>query len=384
MHRVTTKASRSNTYVGTQHQDVIEINGKKYDAVTGRLIMHEKSQANASDVKSAQPKSGIVLDGFVRKSHRTDVAHTNATHHKKPVQKSQTLMRQAVKKPSTQPLSPPNPVSKQLLVKPTLASSPHLQKSASVYSKNPFVSRYGDIQHRSTVVKKVQALEVKKPVHFHTISAVAPAIINHDTSVSTHQESSGGRSKATSMMLERALASATSHELPTLPSQHKNKRKKLAHKLGISARAMAISSTVLAGVLLSGFFAIQNVPNLSMRVAAARAGFNASMPGYNPSGFSFKGPIKYSPGQVTISFNSNTDDREYTVTQKATSWNSDALLSNYVVTSNKQYQTYLDRGRTLYIYDESNATWIDNGVWYQVEGNSDMTTDQLVRIASSI
>jgi hypothetical protein len=165
---------------------------------------------------------------------------------------------------------------------------------------------------------------------------------------------------------------------------HQNKRKKLAHKLGISARAMAISTTVLAGVLLGGFFAIQNVPNLSMRVAAARAGFDASMPGYSPSGFSFKGPIKYSPGQVTISFDSNTDDREYTVTQRSTNWNSDALLSNYVVTSNKQYQTYLDRGRTLYIYDESNATWIDNGVWYQVEGNSDMTTDQLVRIASSI
>jgi len=185
-------------------------------------------------------------------------------------------------------------------------------------------------------------------------------------------------------MLERGLAVANSHELPTLPSQHKSKRKKLAHKLGISPRAMAISSTVLAGVLLGGFFAIQNVPNLSMRVASARAGFNASMPGYSPSGFSFKGPIKYSPGQVTISFDSNTDDREYSVTQRATNWNSEALLSNYVVSTNKQYQTYLDRGRTLYIYDESNATWIDNGVWYQVEGNSDMTTDQLVRIASSI
>lgn len=367
--------------MGTQHQDVIEINGKKYDAVTGRLITDQKSDTKIGTVKTAQPKSGVALDGFVRKSHRTDVSHSSVAHHKKPVQKSQTLMRQAVKKPAVHPSSPPKPVAKHVIVKPTLGASAHLQRSAEMSKKSPYVSRYGDIQHRSTVVKKVQPLEVKAPQH-HTVSSVAPQISSHNLSTNTH--TTGGRSKATSMMLERGLANANSHELPTLPTAHKSKRKKLAHKLGISARAMAISSTVLAGVLLGGFFAIQNVPNLSMRVAAARAGFNASMPGYNPSGFSFKGPIKYSPGQVTISFDSNTDDREYTVTQRATNWNSDALLSNYVVTSNKQYQTYLDRGRTLYIYDESNATWIDNGVWYQVEGNSDMTTDQLVRIASSI
>ncbi|MBP6961990.1 DUF4367 domain-containing protein [Candidatus Saccharibacteria bacterium] len=367
--------------MGTQHQDVIEINGKKYDAVTGRLIVDQRQESENVNAKMPQPKSGVVLDGFVKRTHHADIAHAPASHHKKPVQKSQTLMRQVVKKPATQPLSPPKPVSKHQLVKPTLVASTHMQKSASEVKKNPFVSRYGDIQHRSTVVKKVQALEVKKPEQY-TVSSVTPQISSHNASAVEHN--SGGRSKATSMMLERGLANATSHELPTLPSQHQNKRKKLAHKLGISARAMAISTTVLAGVLLGGFFAIQNVPNLSMRVAAARAGFDASMPGYSPSGFSFKGPIKYSPGQVTISFDSNTDDREYTVTQRSTNWNSDALLSNYVVTSNKQYQTYLDRGRTLYIYDESNATWIDNGVWYQVEGNSDMTTDQLVRIASSI
>ena len=126
------------------------------------------------------------------------------------------------------------------------------------------------------------------------------------------------------------------------------------------------------------------MPNLSVRVAAARAGFDANMPGYKPSGYSFSGPINYSPGQVTITFKSNTDNKAYSVTQRASNWNSDALLSNYVVAENKQYQTYLDRGRTLYIYDGSNATWVDNGVWYQVEGDAEITTDQLVRIAASI
>jgi hypothetical protein len=155
-------------------------------------------------------------------------------------------------------------------------------------------------------------------------------------------------------------------------------------KLGVSRRALSMSSAVLAVALLAGFFAIQNVPNLSMRVAATRAGFDAAMPGYKPAGFSFKGPIKYSPGQVSVSYESNTDARSYEVKQKASNWNSDALLANFVVAEGKQYQTFLDRGRTLYIYDQSNATWVDDGVWYQIEGQSNMTTDQLIRIASSI
>jgi len=182
-------------------------------------------------------------------------------------------------------------------------------------------------------------------------------------------------------MIENALARATAHEQTV---HHKKKRSRVARKLGVSSRAVAISSTVLAGVLLGGFFAVQNIPNLSMRVASARAGFNASLPGYNPSGFSFAGPINYNPGQVTVSYNSNTDDRNYKIIQRASNWNSDALLSNFVVASSQPYQTYQDRGRTLFIYDDSNATWVDNGIWYQIEGKSQMTTDQLVRIASSM
>jgi hypothetical protein len=121
-----------------------------------------------------------------------------------------------------------------------------------------------------------------------------------------------------------------------------------------------------------------------MRVASTRAGFAAEMPGYKPAGFSFKGPIAYQAGRVSVTFKSNTDDRQFTLTQSSSNWNSDALLANYVASEKKQYQTYLDKGRTLYIYDNSNASWVDNGIWYQIEGDSSLTTDQLIRIASSL
>ncbi|MCA9328882.1 hypothetical protein KC959_03850 [Candidatus Saccharibacteria bacterium] len=372
--------------MGSQHQDTIEINGKKYDAVTGRII-GEKTQKSGSaphtpKTQPSQKSTGVALDGFMRvKKHPT--TPRTAVHKHKTVQKSQTLMRSAVKRPSSSPKTTPAAPGVSKL---SLGPSKHLARAATNIHKNPMVSRYGDVTHRSSVIKKTEHLPVKTPIEHPTQhhTAVQKAPTTHPV-VSAHHTTQTSRSKASSVLIEKALASATSHEQPAHVTAHKTKRrKKLAHRIGVSSRAMALSSSVLAGVLLGGFFAVQNVPNLSMRVAAARAGFDASMPAYKPSGFSFKGPINYSPGVVTVSFKSNTDDRGYSVTERSSNWNSDALLANYVVAEGKQYQTYIDRGRTLYIYDGSNATWVDNGIWYQVEGQSDMTTDQLVRIAASI
>jgi hypothetical protein len=281
-------------------------------------------------------------------------------------------MRQVVKKPNT-PVSATR-INKPSIQKSHLGVSARRSETAKQVPKSQHIQKFGSVQHRTSVVKTSANLEVAKAPESQSFTAQKKVKI--DSKKTTY------RASAAEKMIEAALTNASSH---TEEHPHKKKkRSRVLKKLGISAKAAGMSSAILAGVLLGGFFAIQNVPNLSMRVAAARAGFDAQMPGYQPSGFSFKGPINYTTGKVTVSFKSNSDEREYEVTQQASNWNSDALLSNYVVAGNKQYQTYLDRGRTLYIYDGSNATWVDNGVWYTVEGNSEMTTDQLIRIAASI
>ena len=376
--------------MGTQHRDVIEINGKKYDAVTGRMIKDTAPEVvQAAQTITPTKKNGAVLDGFTRRpvpqnGTKTPAQHSTTPHtgidHKKHAQKSKTLMRSAVKKPQPVVVVAPVANTQKQIHKVAMQTPAERQHIAHVTAKNPKVSHYGDHQVRSSVVKKVAHLPVKQPQVHQPAQQVAPvqalAHVKADISAQKH--------RASNAAVAKALAHATSHEQLPHHVQKRTHRRKLAHKLGITPRAMAVSSSILAGVLLVGFFAIQNVPNLSMRVAAARAGVHASMPSYQPAGFSFKGPIQYGSGQVTISFASHTDDRTYSVIQKETRWNSDALLTNYVIAENKQYQTYVDRGRTLYIYDGSNATWVDNGIWYQVEGDSQMTTDQLVRIAASI
>lgn len=362
--------------------NVIEINGKKYDAATGKLL-NTKTAANASKPAA---KSGVSVDGMVSKKPAARAVSSRAMHAaKNQTQKSKTLMRSAVKKPAkAKTTRPKTAVSIQ---KSHLGTTKQRQRTATQVKQSPLVSHFGSSPvERAGVVKKVQHMPVKKQAMHRPAATTAHHMPAHSTAAKVGRAASGATVKkknlAAAKMIESALANATSHEQPA----HKlpKRRHKIARKLGVSARAMAISSTVLAGVLLGGFFAVQNVPNLSMRVAAARAGFDATLPAYNPSGFSFQGPINYSPGQVKISFSSNTDDRSYELTQRASNWNSEALLSNYVATSGQQYQTYEDRGRTLYIYGGANATWVDNGIWYQVEGESRMTSDQLIRVAASM
>lgn len=147
---------------------------------------------------------------------------------------------------------------------------------------------------------------------------------------------------------------------------------------------MNAAAGALAIVLLAGFFAYQNIPNISMRVAASRAGFSAKMPGYQPSGFALQGPINYKPGQISLSFKSNSDDRAFNVSQQVSGWNSEALADNYLAANNKEYQTYQDKGRTIYLYDNSRATWVSGGIWYEVDGNGILSSEQLIRVANSL
>lgn len=86
-----------------------------------------------------------------------------------------------------------------------------------------------------------------------------------------------------------------------------------------------------------------------------------------------------------LNYSSNSDEREFTITQRDSNWNSETLKSNYVLgASTEAPQTYEDKGRTIYLFGEGAATWVSNGIWYEIKGDSKLTPDQLVRIATSL
>lgn len=285
--------------------------------------------------------------------------------HRKP-QSSKTLLRQAVSKPIIEVPTTTN-ASK---VKPRTPESVRLERASAV-PKSRVITRFGNLSQPEPIPQKVAPLAVKQPPahaagHQHQTTHHKPATV-HESPAEAH--------------FKKALANAHAHEHHAAKRPHK---RRIAHKLGLSRKGTKFATATLAVLLLVGFFAYQNIPNISMRIAATRAGFSAQMPGHTPAGFGVSGPVQYGPGYVAVNFASRSDDQNFKVSQRVSSWNSEALADNFLNENGKQYQTYQDKGRTIYVYDGHNATWVNGGVWYQIEGTNNLKNDELINIASSM
>lgn len=360
----------------------IELNGKLYDATTGAMV--GGGQNHHQPAKAASPKptvNGATMDGFIRRPNAVKtVAPSKPAPAKIPAspsrtaasqaightpQSSKTLMRHAVSKPTSHTpkiTSKANPVNAAAHHQPTAHKQLlNRKKRAAQINQSSSISRFNFSPR--TVEKKYAPLAVQP--HPEDARAIAAT------------------SSKASDSFEAALQNATSHQQPAIKTT--KRRHRAAKKIGVSVRTLNIGAISLAVVLLTGFIAYQNIPNVSMRIASSKAGFNASLPGYTPSGFGMSGPIKTNPGAVTISFRSHSDQqRSFEVSQKPSNWTSDSLLSNHVAVGQRSYQTYQEKGKTIYIYDNDTATWVNGGVWYEVSGNSSLNTEQLLRIADSM
>lgn len=366
--------------MGNQQNSIV-LNGKLYDAVTGKLIHEPAPVPESAKPKVQKNKSALVMDGVVRtstKAHKTKKAkphqataakahHVAApVRHHKP-QRAATLMRSAVKKPVHAEHHTNKPASIH-----DERTSKRLERAHSV-QKSHHIQRF-PVSHAPdrTVIKK------------HAPIKVTPAPESHHESHPAHKAPAHppARLSASEQLVTNALKNARAHEA-NHPFAKKPKRR-FAHAFGVKRHTANLAMGSLAALLLIGFFVYQNIPNLSMRVASTKAGFSAQLPGYKPSGFSQDKLVTYSPGKVTVSFHSNSDDRRFNVTQQVSNWNSQSLAENYLASNDKQYQTYQEQGKTIYVYDGTNATWVNGGVWYQIEGQSSLTSDQLLKIANSI
>lgn len=365
----------------------IVLNGKLYDTVTGALV-HAPAATGGSKPK-VHKKSGLVMDGIVhspKPKHPVPkvkkqpaptkaAAHHahNATHHTaapaqrhKP-QRAATLMRHAVSKPAHQP------VHRQPASAHDERTAQRLERAKAV-QKSTHIQRFPAAHASHAAHRSVS----KKHAPLHVEAAPEPAVTAHKPKPSPV----AAPLSASEKLVTNALKHARAHEA-TQPFAKKPKRR-MAHALGIKHRTLNMGMAAIAVLVLVGFFVYQNIPSLSMRVASTRAGFSATQPGYTPSGFAQEKLVSYSPGKITISFRSNSDERNFQMTQQVSNWNSQALADNYLAVNNKQYQVYQAGGKTIYVYDGSNATWVNGGVWYQIEGKSSLTSEQLLRIANSI
>lgn len=308
-------------------QKIITINGRKYDAHTGMPV------DDASEPQ-AQPKTTAPAPA---RSHTPHSSVHTAT------QKSHTLNRRVVKN-DIAPTSRRQPVQK----------SPMVTKFASHPS--------GFKQHITMQNPDIAAQQ-------HPMVAKT----NHHR----HQQKTALAPKPSQVIKQEAIAEA----MKKTPAKHEKNDIKPKKKF---SRFASVASASFALLLLGGYFTYLNMPSLSVRVAAASAGVDASYPEYKPDGYRLSGPIAYSEGQVSMKFAANAGPQNYTVDQSKSSWDSSAVLDNYVKKkAGENYIIYNERGLTIYTFD-GNAAWVNGGILYTISGDAPLSSDQIRRIATSM
>ncbi|MBI1856728.1 hypothetical protein HY003_03385 [Candidatus Saccharibacteria bacterium] len=418
----------------TNRQNTIEFNGKRYDITSGKLV-----DATISKSPTPTAKAGTVLDGFIRRPDTMSSAikklpdHMNSASQKiiNRTERSKTLMRSAVNKPVNK-IPGSNHIQDHQVINPVEASrkvpsSPNRITSATngfssldvlsgisppdktVFARANSSREQGILRKSSSAGEQRSPRQSSQPVSQGRIlradhikksrliskfgsGFTSPKITTlpvqpvptkvPTTPINLPHHANVIAVPAKNYPLTNALANTSSHEQPKI-KRHTKLHHRVARKLHVSPRTINISAVSMAILLLTGFIAYQNVPNIAMRIATTRSGVHGSLPDYQPSGFALYGPIEYKSGQITINFKSSSDDRNFKIIQQSSTWNSETLLGS-LVDGGKQPMTLQERGRTIYIYDNANAVWVNAGIKYQIEGNSKLSSDQLRRLVSSM
>jgi hypothetical protein len=384
-------------------KNVIEINGRKYDAQSGKLLDDSKAKAPVSNPIPTSSNSQVI-DGVQRSntqsttreiakpvSHKPEIKPKSTTPNtsrrvvdgfRKKTQKSTTLSRKVVKNPHK---NAPNIHAKSLPNAP-VSSVPVTPEKSSIFKKVPDarLARAMSQKTSSVISKFSKDISAVKPVINHNLKVKQPE--NHQK-LATSNKSIVEQSNLQKQVFQHSISNQTTHRNDAVNIEKKVTtpvHKKVAHTVARKRYMTGLVAACFAFLLLGGFIAYQRIPQLAVKVAARQAGFNAKVPSAIPSGFSFKSPVKAEKDSLTIAYNSNTDSRNFVVTQKPTTWTSESLLSSFLVNSKRQYQTYYDKGLTVFVYDTSNATWVDKGIWYTIETDGSLSSEQILSIASSI
>ena len=318
----------------------VNINGRQYDMLTGLPLdeMPDQTQAQAAPAKAtpAIPRS----------------IHAGNIH--SVTQKSQTLRRSALQRPAaTQAVQPAAPSHIVQLRKK--AAAMHQQPIIKSPQINRFAPRAISSQHRVMDIGPAP----------HPIAVKAQAAVNakkmpaETKPVQTIKEA----------IMQEAIANTT--------------KQTKQHKRSFRPRIASIVTASFALFILGGYLTYLNMPSLSVRVAAAAAGIDASYPNYRPDGYQLSGPVVYDKGQVRLDFAANAGPQNFTIKQTKSDWDSAAVLDKYVdPKAGSDYATYSERGLTIYTFD-GGVAWVNGGILYTIEGNAPLSNEQVRRLATS-
>lgn len=357
---------------------IIEINGRAYDTTTGDVVGTVKKVA--SHVKD-QSK---VIDGFVRRSGtrakseitkpRTPqvtrkVTSAKAVHNR--TQKSRALMRGVVSRPKVE-----TERFKRGPIKPSLSKAVGAEQErrsrASAIPRDDHVKRFGLLKSAARPTDKPQTIVAKaRPMGAKASASAQTQVMPSMVASASHQR--------LERMLDEALIHADAHK-QMLRSRSRNPLVRFSRL----PKWLTIAIILVILLLVAGFIAWRDVPQVAIKVAGQQAHVNAGLPGYAPAGFSVIGPISHTSGVVTVKYQNSSNNYSYDLAQRSSSWDSTSMAAN-VLKPDSQVQTSQVQGTTVYIYGKANdATWVNNGIWYTLKDKASLSSDQILRIVQSL
>ena len=258
-----------------------------------------------------------------------------------------------------------------------VASSASAKPAHSVQARKnlDFKPRVSRSAHISKFAPEPSALTVKRVVSKDVSHAAHPIVSKaHQTQQARARKTNHTASAPTAAAIKQSELGKALHNAKAETKAPKQPRK----------RGLNVAAASLGLLLIAGYFTYINMPNLSVRVAAAQAGIDASFPEYRPVGYSLNGPVAYQDGEVSMKFASNSGPLAFSLSQSTSTWDSAALLEKYVTPrSESNYATYSDGGLTIYTFG-TNAAWVNGGIMYTIEGTANLSNEQIRRIATSM
>ena len=161
-------------------------------------------------------------------------------------------------------------------------------------------------------------------------------------------------------------------DLPKMKTKHK------PHRIALAILCSAITVCALF------FFVQTNMPDITVKVAAMQTGIDASYPSYIPRNYQLSTVTSEKDGSITMTF-SGPDGASFTLTEEKSTWDSTALLNNFVKGNySSDYTTLRERGITVYI-DRGNATWVNGGLLYKTSSTGrNLSKEQVINLVSSL
>lgn len=333
----------------------IEINGKRYDAVTGQLIGAVKKAA--THIKT--PSASFSMDGIMHTPAITKLKPASSHKHPKraihkvsrSAQKSRTLMRNIVKKPAKD--------REESHIKTRGLKPDHVRSArAERVMQHPNIKRFGIISNMSKGKRSSSTVKEGEVIAHRGTMALATA---------TPQAMSSPSQQKLERLLDYALAKADAHK----KVGRKNHRgvSKIIHKVPRWLSVLVIAVGLLGA---TGFYVWNKVPSLSMKIAASRAHVDTSVP--NLPGYSIATPAKEKNGVLSIELKAEANpENTVTVTKKAVNPNDTPdtkTLAAKACPNDNQVQTFEKDGATSIICGETNkAAGIVNGVMTEIQAN---------------